>query len=191
MTEEYHRSMVFSIHRFIMRLPKSQLKAIRKKNRGKYSSREWFKGPVHDGVSSCAGPFFFCDIRTQMWLRCDRLMIILWPVAICHKFRLCTGFTAVRPLGRPLRYRMQAMKKCAEDMTAKLIISVHCQDFWSGQNRGRLFCLYHPACDKAIATEFRRRKGCWSGNRYLVPCAHRTPWATIRRHVGHGRWAWR
>ena len=32
--------------------------------------------------------------RTQMRLRRDRLRIILRPCAICHKFRLFTGFAA-------------------------------------------------------------------------------------------------
>ena len=29
---------------------------------------------------------------------------------ICHKFRLCTGFTRDALTGRPLRYRIEAMK---------------------------------------------------------------------------------
>ena len=33
------------------------------------------------------------------------------PCAICHKFRLFTGFAAGRPPGRPLRYRIQAMNE--------------------------------------------------------------------------------
>lgn len=49
--------------------------------------------------------------RTQMRLRRDRLRIILRPCAICHKFRLFTGFAAGRPPGRPLRYRIQAINE--------------------------------------------------------------------------------
>ena len=50
--------------------------------------------------------------------RRDRLMIVLRPSAIRHKFWLCTGFATGRPTehppGRPLRYRIQAMGKKAD-----------------------------------------------------------------------------
>ena len=56
-----------------------------------------------------------CFPRTQMWLRHDRLMIVLRPSATRHKFWLCTGFATGRPPehppGRPLQYRIQAMGK--------------------------------------------------------------------------------
>ena len=53
-----------------------------------------------------------------MWLRHDRLMIVLRPSATRHKFWLCTGFATGRPPehppGRPLRYRIQAMEMSAD-----------------------------------------------------------------------------
>ena len=59
-----------------------------------------------------------CFPRTQMWLRHDRLMIVLRPSATRHKFWLCTGFATGRPPehppGRPLRYRIQAMEMSAD-----------------------------------------------------------------------------
>ena len=45
-----------------------------------------------------------------MQLRRDRLMIVLRPSVVRHKFRLCTGFRRDALTGRPLRYRSQAIK---------------------------------------------------------------------------------
>ena len=45
--------------------------------------------------------------------RRDRLMIVLRPCVTCHKFRLCSRFTAGRPLGVPygIAYRRWERKR--------------------------------------------------------------------------------
>ena len=61
--------------------------------------------------------------------RCDRFMIVLRPCATRHKFRLYTGFTAVRLLGVPyeIAYRRWKRTHAAKKNTrsAALCIGIH------------------------------------------------------------------
>ena len=62
----------------------------------------------YDGRSLRTTSYAFS--RIQRRLRHVKFMMVLQPYVSCHKFRLSTEFTRDALTGRPLRYRMQAMK---------------------------------------------------------------------------------